>query len=129
MFLINFLLGPKSVFLGYCNSKKCYKLFSLDTKQIIISRDVVFYENIFPYKMKDEVEVLGPIPSQDQMQIRGLQREKVERGQREFSLRQCILEMKVRYMIKGESEYLYSDPKFDKITYVSANIIVSEIAR
>ena len=29
---------------------------------------------------------------------------------------QNVLEMKVRYKIKGESEYLYSDPKFDKIT-------------
>ncbi|KAJ9546309.1 hypothetical protein OSB04_018852 [Centaurea solstitialis] len=48
--------SEKCVFLGYCNSKKGYKLYSLDTKQILISRDVKFYENIFPFKMRDEGE-------------------------------------------------------------------------
>ena len=48
--------SEKCVFLGYCNSKKGYRLFSLDTKQIVVSRDVKFYENIFPYKMRDEAE-------------------------------------------------------------------------
>ncbi|KAJ9542639.1 hypothetical protein OSB04_029145 [Centaurea solstitialis] len=46
--------SEKCIFLGYCNSKKGYRLYSLDTKQIVISRDVRFYENIFPFKMKDE---------------------------------------------------------------------------
>ncbi|KAJ9563367.1 hypothetical protein OSB04_008527 [Centaurea solstitialis] len=48
--------SEKCVFLGYCNSKKGYRLYSLDTKQIVISRDVKFYESIFPFKMGDEEE-------------------------------------------------------------------------
>ncbi|KAI3707507.1 hypothetical protein L6452_26097 [Arctium lappa] len=43
--------SEKCVHLGYCNSKKGYKLYSLDSKQIIVSRDVKFYETIFPFKM------------------------------------------------------------------------------
>lgn len=43
--------AEKCVLLGYSNSKKGYRLYSLDTKQIIVSRDVKFYETIFPFKM------------------------------------------------------------------------------
>ena len=46
--------AQKCVFLGYSNSKKGYKLLNLDTKQWFVSRDVKFYENIFPYNMQDE---------------------------------------------------------------------------
>lgn len=42
--------ATKCVFLGFSPGQKAYKLYSLDTKQIIISRDVVFYENIFPFQ-------------------------------------------------------------------------------
>ncbi|XP_076885827.1 uncharacterized protein LOC143535475 [Bidens hawaiensis] len=41
--------AKKCVFLGYSNQNKGYKLWSLDTKQIIFSRDVKFYESIFPF--------------------------------------------------------------------------------
>jgi hypothetical protein len=46
--------AQKCVFLGYSNSKKGYRLLNLDTKQCFVSRDVKFYENIFPYNMQDE---------------------------------------------------------------------------
>ncbi|KAJ9538263.1 LOW QUALITY PROTEIN: hypothetical protein OSB04_030996 [Centaurea solstitialis] len=46
--------AQKCVFLGYSSSKKGYRLASLDTKQEFVSRDVKFYENIFPYNMKEE---------------------------------------------------------------------------
>ncbi|XP_076888468.1 uncharacterized protein LOC143538913 isoform X1 [Bidens hawaiensis] len=42
-------LAKKCVFLGYSIHKKGYKLWSLDSKQIIFSRDVKFYESIFPF--------------------------------------------------------------------------------
>ncbi|KAJ0590617.1 putative RNA-directed DNA polymerase [Helianthus annuus] len=42
--------AEKCVFLGYSNSKKGYKLWSLDQKLVIFSRDVKFYENVFPLK-------------------------------------------------------------------------------
>nr|GMC77861.1 uncharacterized protein LOC109192811 [Ipomoea batatas] len=39
----------KCVFLGYPNGVKGYKLYDLKTREVFISRDAVFYENIFPY--------------------------------------------------------------------------------
>jgi len=44
--------AEKSIMIGYSNSKKGYKFFSLESKQIFFSRDVKFYENIFPSTMK-----------------------------------------------------------------------------
>jgi len=38
-----------SIFIGYPNGTKGYKLFNLTTKSVYISRHVVFHENIFPY--------------------------------------------------------------------------------
>ncbi|XP_071728128.1 uncharacterized protein [Rutidosis leptorrhynchoides] len=42
--------SEKCVFIGYSYAKKGYKLFSLDRKVVLFSRDVKFYENIFPFK-------------------------------------------------------------------------------
>lgn len=43
------------MFLGFSHGQKGYKVYSLDTKKIIVSRDVMFQENLFPYLMKSEV--------------------------------------------------------------------------
>ncbi|KAJ0947449.1 putative RNA-directed DNA polymerase [Helianthus annuus] len=40
----------KCVFIGYSLDKKGYKLFSLDSRTIVFSRDVKFYESVFPFK-------------------------------------------------------------------------------
>lgn len=40
----------KCMFLGYPYAKKAYKLYDLNNHRIVISRDVVFKEHIFPYK-------------------------------------------------------------------------------
>ncbi|KAK1430741.1 hypothetical protein QVD17_13699 [Tagetes erecta] len=42
----------KCVFLGYSINKKGYKLWDLDDKTIIFSRDVNFYESVFPFKIE-----------------------------------------------------------------------------
>ncbi|GJT06568.1 putative RNA-directed DNA polymerase, partial [Tanacetum coccineum] len=42
--------SEKSVFIGYSNDKKGYKLFSLENKKVFYSRDVKFYETVFPFK-------------------------------------------------------------------------------
>ncbi|MFS7910246.1 putative RNA-directed DNA polymerase [Helianthus anomalus] len=42
--------AEKCVFMGYSNYKKGYKVWSLDQRKFIFSRDVSFYENVFPYK-------------------------------------------------------------------------------
>lgn len=43
--------SEKCILLGYANSRKGYRLFSIDSNKVIVSRDVKFYENVFPFKM------------------------------------------------------------------------------
>lgn len=40
------------VLVGYSSIKKGYKLYSIDKKIMIYSRNVKFYENIFPFEIK-----------------------------------------------------------------------------
>lgn len=40
----------KCALLGYGTHQKGYKLYNLITKSVFISRDVVFYEDIFPFQ-------------------------------------------------------------------------------
>ena len=45
--------GPRSrncVFMGYPFGKKGWKVFDLDTEEFLVSRDVVFRENVFPFQ-------------------------------------------------------------------------------
>ncbi|KAJ0703042.1 putative RNA-directed DNA polymerase [Helianthus annuus] len=44
--------ADKCVLIGYSNVKKGYKLWSLDEKKIFFSRDVKFYEHVYPFKSK-----------------------------------------------------------------------------
>ena len=39
-------------FLGYPYAQKGYKLYDLDQHKVILSRDVIFIEHIFPYKQQ-----------------------------------------------------------------------------
>nr|GFA41674.1 ribonuclease H-like domain-containing protein [Tanacetum cinerariifolium] len=43
--------SKKCVLIGYAGGKKAYKLFSLESRNVLYSRDVKFYETISPYKM------------------------------------------------------------------------------
>lgn len=61
----------KCVFLGHSHGQKAYKLYNLDTKQIMVSRDVMFYEYIFPFRIDESIlnEVAGaqpPLPMIDE---------------------------------------------------------------
>ncbi|GJT50026.1 ribonuclease H-like domain-containing protein, partial [Tanacetum coccineum] len=49
--------SEKCVLVGYSNSKKGYKLWSLDNKQIIYLRDVKFFEDIFPFKQNNSTGI------------------------------------------------------------------------
>jgi len=47
--------GPRStrcVFVGYPFGQKGWKLYDLDNKEIFVSRDVKFFEEIFPFYMR-----------------------------------------------------------------------------
>ncbi|KAG8645602.1 hypothetical protein MANES_10G077024v8 [Manihot esculenta] len=46
-----YVRGLPSVLLGYGPQQKEYKLYNLQTKQIYISKDVRFYENVFPFHL------------------------------------------------------------------------------
>ncbi|KAJ0463519.1 putative RNA-directed DNA polymerase [Helianthus annuus] len=45
--------AEKCVLLGYSSFKKGYKLWSLDSKKVFFSRDVKFYESVYPFKVKN----------------------------------------------------------------------------
>nr|GEV31552.1 ribonuclease H-like domain-containing protein [Tanacetum cinerariifolium] len=49
--------SKKSVIIGYASDKKDYRLFSLENRNVLNSRDVKFYENIYPYKMSVQLDV------------------------------------------------------------------------
>ncbi|GKA14853.1 putative RNA-directed DNA polymerase, partial [Tanacetum coccineum] len=42
--------SEKCVMMGYSSSQKGYRLYSLDRHQFLVSRDVKFFESIFPFK-------------------------------------------------------------------------------
>lgn len=46
--------AKRCIFLGYPFGMKGYKLLDLETNRIFVSRNVTFYENIFPYKTTDQ---------------------------------------------------------------------------
>ncbi|KAL2935935.1 Retrovirus-related Pol polyprotein from transposon TNT 1-94 [Bienertia sinuspersici] len=43
--------GVPCIFIGYPQNKKGYKLLNLTNNTVLVSRDVRFYEEIYPYKM------------------------------------------------------------------------------
>lgn len=43
--------SEKCVLVGYASGKKAYELLSLENRSILYSRDVKFYETVFPFKM------------------------------------------------------------------------------
>ncbi|GKC58870.1 ribonuclease H-like domain-containing protein [Tanacetum coccineum] len=47
-------VSEKPVFVGYSFDKKGYKLYSLESKKMFYSRDVKFYETMFPFKHSSE---------------------------------------------------------------------------
>ena len=63
----------KCVFMGYPFGKKGWKVYDLETREIFISRDVVFDESIFPFAknqatkdlMADHTQHTGPFMSFD----------------------------------------------------------------
>lgn len=40
----------KAILIGYAGSYKGYKLYNITDKYFFISKDVIFYEHIFPFK-------------------------------------------------------------------------------
>ncbi|GJU93505.1 cysteine-rich receptor-like protein kinase 8 [Tanacetum coccineum] len=55
--------GVPCLFLGYPQHQKGYKLLNLLTKKKFVSRDVQFYEHVFPYSNPQMLHLLHPLPS------------------------------------------------------------------
>ncbi|KAL6310769.1 hypothetical protein AAG906_005961 [Vitis piasezkii] len=69
----------KCVFLGYPFGKKGWKLFDLDTKELFVSRDVKFFEDVFPFSNPVAVNIIPEnivpmVPHSDADLDRGLRR-------------------------------------------------------
>ncbi|XP_074300565.1 uncharacterized protein LOC141631842 [Silene latifolia] len=45
--------GTRCMFIGYPHSKKGWKVYDLREKRVFVSRDVIFYENIYPYHVSN----------------------------------------------------------------------------
>ena len=45
----------KMCFFGYSSEQTGYKVLSLDSNFVFVSRDVKFYESVFPFKLKSSV--------------------------------------------------------------------------
>lgn len=58
----------KCVFIGYPPGQTAFRLYNLDTKQVMVSRDVIFYENIFPFQLTSKQGIrndIVPLPTID----------------------------------------------------------------
>jgi len=54
------------IFLGYPYGQKAYKVYNLETKKIMVSRDVLFHENCFPFMQSDTADYSAlPLPIHD----------------------------------------------------------------
>jgi transposase InsO family protein len=54
--------STECIFLGYPHGQKGYKVYNLTTKKILISRDVIFFEHVFPFKTNSASHSLPHLP-------------------------------------------------------------------
>ncbi|KAL0413257.1 UNVERIFIED_CONTAM: putative transposon Ty5-1 protein [Sesamum radiatum] len=53
----------RCILIGYAMHKKAYKLFDLDNQAVIFSRDVQFYENMFPFSSTQPINSSLALPT------------------------------------------------------------------
>ncbi|GJR48483.1 cysteine-rich receptor-like protein kinase 8 [Tanacetum coccineum] len=54
--------GVPYLFIGYPLHQKGYKLYNLQTHFVFVSRDVVFYEHMFPFSASTMLPLMHPLP-------------------------------------------------------------------
>ena len=52
----------KCIFVGYPHGNKGWKLYDLEKHEIIVSRDVVFYEHIYPFSIDQNDQAKSKFP-------------------------------------------------------------------
>ena len=57
--------ATKCVFLGYLFGVKGYRVMDLTTHSVFVSRDVHFYESLFPFQSSDLPQYLDPFDSKN----------------------------------------------------------------
>lgn len=59
--------GRPRVFVGHPNAQKGYRIYDIEKKNIHVSRDVTFMEEIFPFKQKmTEIDAQFSVNSREQ---------------------------------------------------------------
>ncbi|KAL2242589.1 UNVERIFIED_CONTAM: Retrovirus-related Pol polyprotein from transposon RE1 [Sesamum indicum] len=53
----------RCIFLGYAQGRKGYKVMSLDTNEIFVTRDIIFHEQNFPFHKEKHDDVPCPLPT------------------------------------------------------------------
>lgn len=53
------------MFLGLSPGKKAYKQYNLDTNQVLVSRDVIFKEHVYPFDKQVIKDKVTPLPAID----------------------------------------------------------------
>ncbi|KAL0309706.1 UNVERIFIED_CONTAM: Retrovirus-related Pol polyprotein from transposon TNT 1-94 [Sesamum radiatum] len=53
----------RCILIGYAMHQKAYKLFDLDNQTVLFSRDVHFYEGVFPYSSTQSITPSLPMPT------------------------------------------------------------------
>ncbi|XP_075491077.1 uncharacterized protein LOC142529422 [Primulina tabacum] len=56
----------RCIFLGYPHGKRGYKVYNLEKQKLLVSRDVIFHEKIFPFQTNTNLNTPVPSPSVDQ---------------------------------------------------------------
>ena len=59
--------GPRSrkfVFIRYPNGKKRWKVYDVESGDVFVSRDIIFYEETFPFSKERENQAANPSQSQ-----------------------------------------------------------------
>ena len=52
------------LFICYPNGTKAYRLYDIHTKQIFVSRDVIFHKEVFPFhSVTDAASIIDPFPN------------------------------------------------------------------
>lgn len=56
----------RGMFIGYPSGCKGYRIYDINTTSVFVSRDVIFYEDVFPLsQVVDDDNVMLPLPAMD----------------------------------------------------------------
>ena len=81
--------ASKGIMLGYAENQRAYRIWDLERKEVILSRDAEFIENIFPFQIKQRSDQ-ETICHGSSMLVECLDLENEEELEREFFDDECV---------------------------------------